>query len=293
MKGIGTDERALISVLGNRTYEQIQVIKRAFTQEFQRDLYKDVKSETSGNFGSVARKMCLDKAHLDAKLVRKAIVGVGTAEHVVIDIICTKNRADLVALQQAYQTHFQTTIEKDIRGDFSGDLKKLLLAVLAGNRDDLGHVHDRSEIDRVAQELYAAGEKRWGTNESVFIKYLTSKPPSFLEAVSDCYASKFGHDLVWVINKEFSGDLKEACLALVQPPAHYVANRIHSAMAGAGTNDKRLIRLIVTRRGRDLSMVKHYFLKKHGKTIEQMVKGDTSGDYKEMLLALLRSEPGA
>jgi len=40
-------------------------------------------------------------------------------------------------------------------------------------------------------------------------------------------------------------------------------------------------------------MIKAAFLRKYGKTLEQMIKGDTSGDYKELLCSLVRSEPGA
>jgi len=293
MKGIGTDEKALVAVLGNRTYEQLQVIKQAFTREFSRDLWRDVKSETSGKFASTAKKVLMERGQLDAKIVREAIQGLGTDEMPVIELICTRNRHDLDELAKAYQTHYRTTIDKDIRGDFSGDLKAVLMNVLRGNRDDHGQVPDQSAVQKAADDLYRAGEAKWGTNEGVFIQTLTSRPPSFVEAVNLAYATKYGHDLRWVIKKEFSGYLKEALLALCQSPAEYLAERLHTSMIGAGTNDNCLIRIVVTRRGRDLSMIKTAFLKKYHKTLEQMIKDDTSGDYRNLLCSLVRSEPGA
>jgi len=238
MKGLGTDEKGLIAVLGNRTYEQMQVVKQAFTREFQRDLYKDVASETSRNFGSLCKKLLLERSQLDAKIVRQAIQGLGTDEMPVIEVICTRNKADLQHLAQSYQTFYRTTIAKDVRGDFSGDLKSLLLTVLGGSRDDTGVVPERSAVDRAAADLYAAGEKRWGTNEGTFIRLLANNSPAFVTAVSNAYANKYGHDLKWVINKEFSGYLKEALLALCQPPCEYLADRLYKSMIGAGTDDK-------------------------------------------------------
>lgn len=69
------------------------------------------------------------------------------------------------------------------------------------------------------------------------MQMLASRPPSFIEAVSDLYATRHGHDLKWVVEKEFSGNLKEALLALSQSPAEYLAQRLYDSMAGAGTND--------------------------------------------------------
>lgn len=59
-----------------------------------------------------------------------------------------------------------------------------------------------------------------------------------------------GHTLEKAIKKEFSGDIMEGLLAIykcVTNKAEYFASRLHKSMAGLGTNDKQLIRVIVTR----------------------------------------------
>jgi len=50
MKGLGTNEAALIEVLGPRTNEELQLIQKTYTSEIKRDLIKDIKDETSGHF---------------------------------------------------------------------------------------------------------------------------------------------------------------------------------------------------------------------------------------------------
>jgi len=68
--------------------------------------------------------------------------------------------------------------------------------------------------------------------------------------------------------------------------AAYFAERIHESVAGMGTKDDDLIFLIVSRADVDLESVKTEYLRMYGKSLVEHVKGDTSGDYQKMLLAL-------
>lgn len=64
------------------------------------------------------------------------------------------------------------------------------------------------------------------------------------------YEKMTGHTLEKAIKKEFSGDIMEGLLAIykcVTNKAEYFASRLHKSMAGLGTNDKQLIRVVVTR----------------------------------------------
>jgi len=57
-------------------------------------------------------------------------------------------------------------------------------------------------------------------------------------------------------------------------------------MAGMGTNDKTLIRIIVSRSEIDLGDIKVAFENKYGKSLESWIKDDISGDYRDVLVAL-------
>lgn len=71
----------------------------------------------------------------------------------------------------------------------------------------------------------------------------------FLQTFQE-YESMTGHSLEKAIKKEFSGDIMEGLIAIyrcVTNKADYFASRLHKSMAGIGTNDKQLIRVIITR----------------------------------------------
>lgn len=72
---------------------------------------------------------------------------------------------------------------------------------------------------------------------------------AFLQTFQE-YESMTGHSLEKAIKKEFSGDIMEGLITIyrcVTNKADYFASRLHKSMAGIGTNDKQLIRVIITR----------------------------------------------
>ncbi|CDQ56209.1 unnamed protein product [Oncorhynchus mykiss] len=55
---------------------------------------------------------------------------------------------------------------------------------------------------------------------------------------------------------------------------------------GAGTKDRTLIRVMVTRSEVDMLDIRQVYQQTYGKSLYTAISGDTSGDYKKMLLKL-------
>lgn len=73
MKGLGTDEDAIISVLAYRDTAQRQEIRTAYKTTIGRDLIDDLKSELSGKFERVIVGMMTPTVLYDVEELRRAM----------------------------------------------------------------------------------------------------------------------------------------------------------------------------------------------------------------------------
>jgi len=287
MKGVGTDETSLIDVLCKRTNNERLQIASTYKTAYGKDLLKDVKSETSGNFGLILVGLLIPRIEYEAHELKTAIVGAGTDENALIDIICTKTNAEILQLKNIYRQLFHKEIEKDIQGDVSGYFMRILVSILNANRSEAPA--DMNRARQLANELFKAGEKRWGTDEVKFNQIFACESLPQLKLVFEEYYKLTGHDIEKAIKSEMSGDVKNAFLAITQIAKYspgYYAERLYKSMKGLGTDDRTLIRNMVLRSEIDMREIKMEFQKKYSKTLESFIKGDCSGDYKRALLAL-------
>ncbi|KAM6897351.1 annexin A11b [Xenentodon cancila] len=288
MKGFGTDENAIIEVMGNRTNKQRVPLVAAFKTTYGKDLIHDLKSELTGNFENLVLAMLKSPAHFDASELRESIKGAGTDEACLIEILSSRSNADILEINRIYKAEYGKSLEDSISNDTSGHFRRLLISLCQGNRDERETV-DISMAKQDAQKLYAAGENKVGTDESQFNAILCARSKPHLRAVFQEYQQMCGRDIEKSICREMSGDVESGMVAVVKciknTPA-YFAERLHKAMAGAGTKDRTLIRIMVSRSEVDMLDIRQEYLQKYGKSLYTHISGDTSGDYKKLLLKL-------
>ncbi|NXW61547.1 ANX11 protein, partial [Eurystomus gularis] len=288
MKGFGTDEQAIIDCLGSRSNKQRQQIILSFKTAYGKDLIKDLKSELSGNFEKTILAMMKTPVMFDAYEIKEAIKGVGTDENCLIEILASRSNEHIQELNRVYKAEFKKTLEEAIKSDTSGHFQRLLISLSQGNRDESTNV-DMSLVQKDVQELYAAGENRLGTDESKFNAILCARSRAHLRAVFSEYQRMCNRDIEKSICREMSGDLEKGMLAVVKclknTPAFF-AERLQKAMKGAGTKDRTLIRIMVSRSEVDLLDIRAEYKRMYGRSLYTDITGDTSGDYRKILLKL-------
>ncbi|XP_062330784.1 annexin A11b isoform X1 [Osmerus eperlanus] len=288
MKGFGTDEGAIIELLGNRTCKQRVPMVAGYKTTYGKDLFHDLKSELTGHFEELVLAMMKTPGSFAASELREAIKGAGTDEACLIEILTSRSNAEIKEICQIYKTEYGKTLEDAISNDTSGHFRRLLISLCQGNRDERETV-DIAMAKQDAQKLYAAGENKVGTDESQFNVILCARSKPHLRAVIHEYQQMCGRDIEKSICREMSGNVESGMVAVVKcirnTPA-YFAERLHKAMQGAGTMDRTLIRIMVSRSEVDMLDIRQVYVQTYGKSLYTHISGDTSGDYKKMLLKL-------
>lgn len=288
MKGTGTDEAAIIQVLAHRTIAQRQRIKEAYKQSVGKDLADELSSELSGNFRCVVLGLLMLAPVYDAFELRSAMKGAGTEEACLVDILASRTNAEIKTINAFYKKEYGKDLEDAVCGDTSGMFQRVLVSLLTAGRDESDRVDDaQAALD--AKEIFEAGEARWGTDEVKFLTVLCVRNQKHLLRVFDEYQKISGRDIEDSIKREMSGCLEDVFLAIVKcirnKPAFF-AERLYKSMKGLGTTDSILMRIMVARAEIDMLDIKAQFLKMYGKTLYSFIKGDTSGDYRKILLEL-------
>lgn len=288
MKGLGTDEDAIIDILAHRSTAQRQEIRTAYKTNVGRDLLDDLKSELSGKFEQVILGMMTPTVLYDVQELRKAMKGAGTDEGCLIEILASRSAEEIQRINQNYKLQYDRSLEDDICSDTSFMFQRVLVSLCAGGRDQ-GNFLDDALLKQDAQELHEAGEKKWGTDEVKFLTILCSRNRNHLLHVFDEYRRIAKKDIEESIKSETSGSFEDALLAIVKcmrnKPA-YFAERLYKSMKGLGTDDDTLIRVMVSRAEIDMLDIRANFKRMYGKSLYSFIKGDTSGDYRKVLLIL-------
>jgi len=290
MKGIGTDEATIIKILSNRTVEQRLDICVKFKKMYGKSLKTEFKSELSSHFLKLVKSLILPIPHLLAKEANRAIKT--SMPHSLIEVLIGMDNRSLNELKIFYIQKFNASIERDLGGmlNVSSGFKRLVLAILQGTRNE-SKIPDPSLAELDAKDLSEAGPNRFGTEDPVFNALLASRGYDHLKLVFAEYRVEAYEDIGESIRSEMIGENQEIYLQIVnmiRRPTACFAEALFKIMKGVGTDDDELIRVIVWRSEIDLEEIKVEFGRLLDRSLSDFISDETSGDYRSLLLAIVK-----
>ncbi|KAG9404131.1 hypothetical protein AC1031_005670 [Aphanomyces cochlioides] len=290
--GIGTNEDKLTHLLGSKSASERYLISIRYGQLMGNTLVSEIQSETGGDYGKLCALLAQPLEDAEAMLVRHATKGMGTNERLLYPVLCGRSAEELSILKKAYFRLYAQDMAVVLADDLSGDLRKYFLAVMNIHPHPYNPtIHTDAKAVEIAEVIYKAGEGKWGTDESTFFNTLLSIPHQFLSKVDKAYKEKHGNNLTRAIEKEFSGKCEETAafgIGMILSPIETVADLLERTMKGWGTDEYGLSTALVRYQPflKDVAVV---YQAKYGRSLRDRVYGETSGDYRNLLITLIET----
>ena len=292
MEGFGTDEEHLILVVtSNKTQERLK-IKKAYEEKYKKNLIDDLKSELSGKFEDAMVALFKEPVEYDCECIYNAMKGAGTDENCLIEVIASRPNWLLEKIKKKYSELYKKELVEDIKADTSGDFQKILEGILRCKRSEVKEIN-KENCEKIAKELSETKEEGWVVNDesSVFYNYIMNSSPKELSAIAREYYRLSGKTIIDGIENNFKGDAKDLLKSILYSlvsPSEYFATRIKKAIEGFGTDNKTLIRILITRCEVDMNIIKKYYKQLYNKEMIEDIKNDISGDYQKLMIELIK-----
>ncbi|XP_050231321.1 annexin D3 [Mercurialis annua] len=293
MQGFGTDEKAIIWILGHRNASQRRKIKETYQEIYKESLVDRLFSELSGDFRKAVILWAYDPAERDARLANEALKAeMKTTKQlqVIVEIACAPSSPHhLQAVRQAYFSLFDCSLEEHIIASIvSPPLRKILVSLVSSYRYDKELV-DTNLAKAEAEKLHEAiKSKQLGNDDLVFI--LSTRNVYQLRATFRSYQQNFETPIHQDVQKCGNGDMEsllEVVICCIDSPEKYFAKVIGDSIIRLGTDEDSLTRAIVTRAEIDMMRIRGEYFNIFKTNLDGAVVDDTSGDYQNFLMTLL------
>ncbi|KAJ7613875.1 hypothetical protein DFH06DRAFT_1241948 [Mycena polygramma] len=302
-----SDKKNLIKHLVDLGPLKLELVARDFrSPKRQETLHKFLERKTSGDLETGLLGLVLGPIKYDADRVKAAIDGLGTNEALLNEILLDLTPEDVALLACVYNQRYTKALLTAVQGDLSGGVSTLFTTLL-----EVPAVHNTKPpvLEDDICDLRRAGPQRIGTDEQTIYEILTRRTHAHLMEICRLYPTMvttkkstptrktLSHDL----KSEFSGHECNALLHIVagaevnpkyadlDPMAVRDAMLLEATMVGMGTKNELLIMRILRahwHRPRMVAIADTYRTI-YKKPLKKRVKGETSGPYKKLLVALI------
>lgn len=133
---LGTNEETFIRIFSERSWAHLAAVDAAYRSMYVNSLRKAVKHETSWNFKCALLTIlqCAENpAKYFAKVLHKAMDGLGTNEKTLSRIIVSRAEIDIQEIKAEYLKKYQKSLSDEVHSETSGNYRAFLLSLLDTN----------------------------------------------------------------------------------------------------------------------------------------------------------------
>ena len=282
------DEETIVSILSTTSNLDRQIIRLFYKKKFPNLIQKDIQTQLSGDFGKLVLNLFDLPYEYDARELHRSLTSFKKDEKAIIEIIITRPRSHLILVQKIYKKFYNVSLKNDILNLSDKTFSEFLITILASNRPS-GLTIKPNDAYNIAKDIIKNGIKQYGKNVNLFKQVFVDRSREDLIMISRAFYDLYKKNLYDVIDNEISGAnkklIKDILFGLITP-AQWFAKKAYKAMKGAGTDEKTLNRVIVSRAEIDMDDSRDYYFRDRNTDLRNDIDGDCSGAYGKLLMNL-------
>ncbi|XP_037093852.1 annexin-B12-like isoform X2 [Pollicipes pollicipes] len=224
----------------------------------------------------------------DAAALRKAMKGFGTNEQAIIDVLCRRSNAQRQQIAVQYKSGYGKDLTKDLGKELGGNFEDVILSLMT------------PPFEYLAKELHEAMSGA-GTDEDTLFETLCTHTNAELNGIKAAYEHMYSRPLESSVRSEASSNFKLLLTAILQAnrdesPHADPAKAANQAQAlykagekKRGTDEETFTVIVATQSAAQLHAIMAEYEKLSKKSLLDAISSETSGDYRQALLAVVKS----
>lgn len=277
-------ERSLIYYILGTSRDERESIMALDGQRILEALGKRLK----GSLRDLCKALFTERINFDVEMLKKAAEGHTPNEETFYEILFNRPNAAKKDIISKFEAQTGQSLDNFLSTRFHKYTNVPMTKLLKMNRCE-EHRLEKALSERAANSLVAVGCDDWINNEEI-LNYFGQLTPAELLLMGRLYKEKTGKHILNVIDtigSKHKQVLFRTLYYVVVNPAEYFAKKIHEAVAGLGTDEYLLTRVIVSRYDVDMVNIKKYYYDMYQESIRQAIDDDCSGSYKRLLIGLV------
>ena len=270
----------ITEIIMNTDLDKRIEISNAYLQKYERDLYKDLKSNLTGPFKELAINLFLPPEEFMSKMLKNALKGFQIDESIIYEIFTICTQEELKKVELAFKIDSGIDLVQEIEKNFPLTIRKNLINLLNMKRNNEGSPN-KVQCERWAQNLV-------DTNENSWVPIFITKTAEELILIGRYYFKKTGESVMNAIEKRLTNKIRNLLREFIFNiiiPEELFADKIYHALRN--NNISILNRILVERNQIDMNEIKEVYKTKYRKELKDDIKNKTIGAHQKLCLHLV------
>lgn len=281
-------EDLILDVIMTNNLQNRVAIAQYYRATYETQLFDDIKSKIGDDFGYCAAQLFLSPLEF---CIYHLKLGLKKGNECTMEMLTSKTIEELKIIEDAFNkevTDQKKTLRAQIQNVYDKSIAPIILTLFSTPRKS-NPKPNKDECQAYAIKLTKIEPKKWIENQNIFKEIFIERSPEELILIARYYLKLTGENLIDVIEKKTKGKVQTLIKELLYNnimPHELFAEKIHSAIKGAGTDEEVLSRALVSRCELDMGAMRDIYQTKYKVTMKEDIIDDTSGPYQKLCVYL-------